>query len=128
MEGSKLYVGNLNYATTEDQLTELFGGYGEVKSVKIIEGRGFGFVEMASPEEAEQAKEALNDKDFQGRTLKIDEAKPQPKREHRHGGRSDFRGRNSGSGRRGSGYRDGSHHGGGRRGGGGQRGRNRDDY
>ncbi len=119
MEGSKLYVGNLSYSTTEGQLTDLFGEYGDVKSVKIIEGRGFGFVEMSTPEEAESAKEALNDNDFQGRTLKIDEAKPQQKRENkRGGGRNDYRGRNSGGGRSGGGRSGGGRSGGGRSGGG----------
>ncbi len=55
MQESKLYVGNLNYAVTEAQLEELFAPYGDVRSVKIVEGRGFGFKEMATPEEAEQA-------------------------------------------------------------------------
>lgn len=76
MENSKLYVGNLNYSTTNDQLQELFSAYGEVKSVNIIEGRGFGFVEMSSPAEAEKARQALNGSEFEGRTLKISEARP----------------------------------------------------
>ncbi len=76
MQGSKLYVGNLTYSVTEAQLQELFNDQGTVSSVKIIEGKGFGFVEMSSPEEAEAAKTALNDTDFNGRPLKIDEAKP----------------------------------------------------
>ena len=76
MEVSKLYVGNLNYSTTEDELKEAFSAHGEVKEVNIIEGRGFGFVEMSSPEEAEKAKEALNDTDVKGRTIKVDEARP----------------------------------------------------
>ncbi|MBA7525214.1 hypothetical protein ES705_17363 [subsurface metagenome] len=76
MEGSKLYVGNLKYSVTNEQLTELFTSYGEVKSMNIIEGKGFGFVEMSSPEEAGKAKDALNDADFEGRPLKIDEARP----------------------------------------------------
>ena len=76
MQGSKLYVGNLTYSVTNEQLKELFSNYGEVKEVNIIEGRGFGFVEMSSPAEAEKAKEALNGSDFEGRTLKVDEARP----------------------------------------------------
>ena len=84
MEGSKLYVGNLKYSVTNEQLTEVFSAYGEVKSVNIIEGKGFGFVEMSSPEEAEKAKDALNNTDFDGRPLKIDEARPpRPKSEYR---------------------------------------------
>lgn len=56
MENSKLYVGNLTYSVTEKQLEELFSQYGDVVSVKIIERKGFGFVEMGSPEEAEKQK------------------------------------------------------------------------
>jgi len=76
MQGSKLYVGNLKYSVTNDELKELFSSYGEVKSVNIIEGKGFGFVEMSSAQEAEKAKDALNNADFSGRPLKIDEARP----------------------------------------------------
>jgi RNA recognition motif-containing protein len=84
MEGSKLYVGNLKYSVTNDQLKELFSAYGEVKSVNIIEGKGFGFVEMSSPKEAEKAKDALNNTDFDDRPLKIDEARPpRPRSEYR---------------------------------------------
>ena len=75
MQVNKLYVGNLKYSVTSDQLKELFSSYGEVKSVNVIEGKGFAFIEMASPEEAEKAKDALNDTDFEGRPLKIDEAR-----------------------------------------------------
>jgi RNA recognition motif-containing protein len=80
MEGKKLYVGNFKYDTTEDQLKELFAEHGEVIKVDIIGDKGFGFVEMSSPEEAEKAKEALNETDLDGRTLRVDEAKPQKPR------------------------------------------------
>ncbi len=86
MQGSKLYVGNLSYSVTTEQLQELFGNHGEVKHVNIIEGRGFGFVEMSNTSEAEQAKEALDGADFEGRTLKVDEARPpqsRPRRDNR---------------------------------------------
>ncbi len=84
MEGSKLYVGNLKYSVTNDKLKELFSAYGEVKSVNIIEGKGFGFVEMSSSEEAKKAKDALNNTDFDDRPLKIDEARPpRPRSEYR---------------------------------------------
>lgn len=84
MEGSKLYVGNLKYSVNNDKLKELFAAYGEVKSVNIIEGKGFGFIEMSSPEEAKKAKEALNNADFEDRPLKIDEARPpRPRSEYR---------------------------------------------
>ena len=80
MQGSKVYVGNLNYSVNNEQLEELFANHGTVKSVNIIEGKGFGFVEMSSSEEAEAAKQALNDTEFNGRPLKIDEARPQKPR------------------------------------------------
>lgn len=83
MQGSKLYVGNFSYSVTKEQLKELFANYGEVKEVNVIEGRGFGFVEMSSPSEAEKAKEALNGSDLEGRTLKVDEARPPRSREGR---------------------------------------------
>jgi RNA recognition motif-containing protein len=76
MQGSKLYIGNLSYSVTNEQLEELFSNYGEVKEVNIIEGRGFGFVEMSNPSEAEKAQEALDGSDLEGRTLKVDEARP----------------------------------------------------
>jgi RNA recognition motif-containing protein len=76
MQGSKLYVGNLTYSVTNEQLQELFSGYGEVKHVNIIEGKGFGFVEMGTPEEAQRAKDELNGTEFSGRTMRIDEARP----------------------------------------------------
>lgn len=76
MQGNNLYVGNLNYGVNNSQLEELFAAYGEVKRVNIIDGKGFGFVEMGTPDEAEKAKEGLNGQDFEGRTLKIDEARP----------------------------------------------------
>ncbi len=85
MQGSKLYVGNLSYSVTSEELEELFSAHGEVKQVNIIQGRGFGFVEMSSPSEAEKAKEALNGSDFKGRSLKVDEARPPRSRE-----RSDY--------------------------------------
>ena len=86
MEGSKLYVGNLSYAVTNEQLTELFASYGEVKSVNIIEGKGFGFVELSSAEEAEKAKDGLNGNEFEGRTLKVDVARPRRDSGDRRGG------------------------------------------
>ncbi len=84
MQGKKLYVGNLSYSTTRDDLEDLFSEYGEVVDVKVIEGKGFGFVEMSSPSEAEKAKDALSGNDFKGRSLKVDEASPPKKREGRN--------------------------------------------
>ena len=76
MEGSRLYVGNLKYSCTPEQLSELFSEHGEVKDINIITGRGYGFVEMSNSDEAETAKEALNGTEFLGRTLKVNEAFP----------------------------------------------------
>lgn len=91
MQGSKLYVGNLGYSVSKQELEQLFAEYGQVAEVRIIEGKGFGFVEMSNPSEAEKAKEALDGSDFKGLTLKVDEARPPRKRER--GGRPP-RGRN----------------------------------
>lgn len=86
MQGSKLYVGNLGYSVTVDQLQEIFSSYGDVRNVNIVEGRGFRFIEMSNQLEAEKAKKALKGSDFKGRSLKINEALPDPgrqKRDHR---------------------------------------------
>ena len=83
MQGSKLYVGNLSYSVTDSQLKDLFSNHGEVKEVTIIGSKGFGFVEMEDSAGAEKAKEALNDSEFEGRTLKIDEARPRENRPQR---------------------------------------------
>lgn len=83
MQGSKLYVGNLNYSVTNEQLEALFSNHGEVKQVNIIEYRGFGFVEMSNPSDAQKAKEALNGAEFEGRTLRVDEARPPRSRQKR---------------------------------------------
>ena len=82
MATKKLYVGNLSYETTEDGLREAFSAYGNVLSVRIIGGRGFGFVEMESIEAAERAKDGLNETELGGRTIRVDEARPprQPER------------------------------------------------
>lgn len=91
MQGSKLYVGNLSYSVTSSQIEELFGNHGEVKQVNIIEGKGFGFVEMSSTEEAEKAKEALNGTEFDGRTMRVDEARPPRNRDRGDGGGGGYR-------------------------------------
>lgn len=89
MKGSKLYVGNLSYSVNKEQLEELFSNYGEVMQVNIIEGKGFGFVEMSNQSEALKAKEALNGSEFGGRNLRVNEALPsRPK----SGQRRDFGG------------------------------------
>ena len=86
----KLYVGNLSYETTEAALSELFGTIGEVLSVTLITDRvtgrskGFAFVEMADDTTAQEAINQLNEKDMDGRSIKVAEARP--KREDRGGG------------------------------------------
>lgn len=78
----KLYIGGIPYSTTEEELRELFAGAGGVESVAIIidritgRSRGFGFVEMNSEEEAQKAIEMFNGKEFGGRTLAVNEARP----------------------------------------------------
>ncbi len=89
MSFQKLYVGNLNYKTTEDRLKELFAQYGEVTSVNILQGRGFGFVEMSSPESAQDAKGKLNGTEFDGRKIIVNDARPRaerPRNDRRPGG------------------------------------------
>jgi cold-inducible RNA-binding protein len=84
-----IYVGNLPFSTNEDELRSTFGEYGEVTSAAVIkdqftgQSRGFGFVEMPNKDEAEAAINGLNGKDFKGRPLKVNEARP---REERGGG------------------------------------------
>ena len=77
MQGTKLFVGNLSYSVDREKLKEAFAQYGEVQSVNVIEGRGFGFVEMATREGADKAKAGLNGTQFMGRTLNVDEARTQ---------------------------------------------------
>jgi len=77
----KLYVGNMSYDTTDDDLRKAFEEHGTVDSVAVISDRhsgrskGFGFVEMSDDEEAKTAMESMNDTDFMGRTLKVNEAR-----------------------------------------------------
>ena len=102
--GTKLYVGGLPYSTTEQQLSELFAPQGSVTSAKVItdkftgQSRGFGFVEMATGEEAQKAISALNGTQMAGRTITVNEAKPQEKRS---GGGGGYGGGGGGGGDRG---------------------------
>jgi RNA recognition motif-containing protein len=90
--GSKIYVGGLPYSATEEQLSELFGTHGHVESARVItdkftgQSRGFGFVEMSSAEEAKAAIAALNGTQMGGRTLTVNEARPQEPRTGGSGG------------------------------------------
>lgn len=107
----KLYVGNLLHAVNEQQLKTLFEPYGEIVSVKVIKdkmtggSKGFGFVEYTTEEASDAAMEALNGKPFEGRTLRIDKARPQepkpmqPRRFSNNGGGSNGGYRNNGFGR-----------------------------
>ncbi len=87
---TNIYVGNLPYDATEEQLKELFGAHGSVERVNIItdrmtgQSRGFGFVEMVDQAAAETAIEAINGTELNGRTLNVNVARP--KTEHRGGG------------------------------------------
>jgi RNA recognition motif-containing protein len=80
--GSKLYVGGLPYAATEAEVTTLFAAHGTVESARVIadkftgQSRGFGFVEMSTPQEAQAAITALNGTQMDGRALTVNEAKP----------------------------------------------------
>jgi hypothetical protein len=106
----KLYVGNLPYSATEDELRTMFGQAGTVKSVAIITDRetrrskGFGFVEMSSQTEAEAAIRMFHDSDLNGRALTVNIARPREERPRRSfnrgGGRDGGRSRNQGGGRR----------------------------
>ena len=88
--GKKLYCGNLSFDVSNSKLEQLFSQFGVVESAQVIEDRetgrskGFGFVEMGSPDEAAAAIDGLDGKDFEGRALKVNEARP---RESRGGGR-----------------------------------------
>ncbi len=85
----EIYVGSLPYTVTEDDLKEAFAPFGEVASVRLVsdkfsgKSKGFGFVEMPSNEEAEAAIAALNENDFKGRDIKVNQAKPKEERPQR---------------------------------------------
>jgi len=110
-----IYIGNLSRDVTEDDLRQLFEGFGQITAVNIIkdkfsgESRGFGFVEMPEKDKGQAAIDGLNGKEFKGRSLNVNEARPRTERREGGGGMG-------GGGRRGGG---GGMGGGGRRGGGG---------
>jgi cold-inducible RNA-binding protein len=121
--GNKLYVGNLSFDTTENDLQDLFSGAGSVREAVLIQdkmtgkSRGFAFVTMSSDEEAQAAVNQFHGKDFQGRSLTVNEARP--REEFAGGGGGGGARRNfGGGGGGGGGYRGG---GGDRRGGGNRR-------
>jgi len=94
-----IYVGNLSYQTTEDELKSTFEQFGQVASVRIVkdkfsgDSKGYGFVEMGSKEEASAAITGLDGKELNGRTLKVNEARPREQ-----GGRGGNRERRGGGG------------------------------
>ena len=96
-----IFVGNLSFQTTEASLRSAFEAFGEVQKVNVVTDRdtgrprGFAFVEMANTEEADRAVASLNGKDFDGRSITVNEARPRPERSFsagRGGQRSDFGG------------------------------------
>jgi cold-inducible RNA-binding protein len=109
--GNKLYVGNLAYSVRDETLQQKFGEFGTVTSAKVMMDRdtgrskGFGFVEMSSDSEAQAAITALNGSDMGGRTLTVNEARPQEPRSGGGGGRGGFGG-GGGGGRGPGGKRD----------------------
>lgn len=100
----KLYVGSLPYSVTEEELRNLFSAYGQIESVRIItdkftgQSKGFGFVEMASGDEAQKAIEGVNGMKLSGRTLIVNDARPEQKRERSFGGGGERRERRGGGG------------------------------
>jgi len=105
----RVYVGNLAYSVSSSDLRQLFAPFGTVQSAEVISDRatgqskGFGFVEMASDEQAEAAIAALNGKDHAGRPLTVNEARPREERGNR-GGRGNFSSRGGYEGRSNRGY------------------------
>jgi cold-inducible RNA-binding protein len=105
----KLYVGNLSFQTSSEDLQQLFAQAGTVESATVVEdrdtgrSRGFGFVEMASNEDGQKAIEQFNGTDFNGRNLTVNEARPREDRGNRGGGggRGGFGGNRGGGGGRG---------------------------
>jgi RNA recognition motif-containing protein len=100
---NNLFVGNLNFETTEEDLRSLFESFGEIARIELLKdrdtgrSRGFGFVEMAEKESAEKAMAELNGKEVQGRALTVNEARPKPERAAAGGyGRGGFSRQDSG--------------------------------
>ncbi|NTU93572.1 MAG: RNA-binding protein [Chlorobiaceae bacterium] len=81
-----IYIGNLPYGVSEDDLRDAFSQFGQVQSANIItdkfsgRSKGFGFVDMPNDSEGREAIESMNDKDFKGRTIKVNEARPREER------------------------------------------------
>jgi RNA recognition motif-containing protein len=116
--GRRLYVGNLPYSATEDQLTELFSRAGKVDSVRVMRdmatgrARGFAFVEMGSDEEAQKAISEFHEQQMEGRALVVNEARPKPEGGFGGGGRGGGGGYRGGGGGGGRNFDDGDFSGG----------------
>lgn len=116
-----IYVASLSWGTTSDSLQDLFAQYGEVQSAKIVtdretgRSRGFGFVEMPNDEEGQAAIDALNDTEFEGKTINVSVARPRTESTYGNRGGGGYSG---GGNRGGGGYSGGGGYGGGNRGGG----------
>ncbi|HLU65448.1 MAG TPA: RNA-binding protein [Kofleriaceae bacterium] len=110
--GNRLYVGNLAFSTTEEALRDAFAEFGEAVEVKLMteretgRSRGFGFVEMATPEAAQAAIEQMNGAQLDGRSLRVNEAEQRPERSRGFGGGGGGGGRGGFGGRGGGGRRD----------------------
>jgi RNA recognition motif-containing protein len=110
--GRRLYVGNLPYTSSEDQLTELFSRAGKVESVRVMRdmatgrARGFAFVDMGSDEDAQRAISEFHEYQLEGRALVVNEAKPKPEGGFGGGGGGRGGGYGRGGGGRGGGYGD----------------------
>jgi RNA recognition motif-containing protein len=93
-----IYVGNLSYEVTEEDLKEAFEGFGEVETIRVLKdkytgrSKGFGFVEMASKAEGQSAIEGLNGKELKGRALNVNEARPRTESRGSRGGYDGGRG------------------------------------
>lgn len=112
MTSSKLYVGNLSFKTSEEELRSAFGQYGSVTDVYVAmdkmtgRPRGFAFVTMGTPDEAKAAAEKMNGTDLGGRQLTVNEARPKEERSGGFGGGRGFGGGGGGRGFGGGGGRD----------------------
>src|SRR5512135_1572691 len=103
---AKLFVGNLSFNLTENELQDAFAAHGTVVEANLMmdratgRPRGFGFVTMSTPEEAQRAIDALHGKELAGRALTVNLARPREERPQGGGGRREFRGGGGGGGRR----------------------------
>ncbi|MFB1489593.1 MULTISPECIES: RNA recognition motif domain-containing protein [unclassified Thiocapsa] len=92
----RIYVGNLTYSVTDDDLREVFGEFGDLAAAEVIkdkfsgQSKGFGFVDMPNNSEADAAIKALNETDFKGRKLTVNEARPRAERPRGGGGGSRY--------------------------------------